>query len=92
MAESLVTRPQKIFRISAVFTAERLGLADHSYYLSILEKYQHLKNITLQSFEGICPLLLIGADINHLITPISPVWLGPSGGLAAFQTKLSMDY
>ncbi|XDV15015.1 hypothetical protein PO909_015169 [Leuciscus waleckii] len=61
---------------------------DHSYYLSILEKYQHLKNITLQSFEGICPLLLIVADINHLITPISPVRLGPSGGLAAFQTRL----
>ncbi|KAI2646049.1 Gag-Pro-Pol polyprotein [Labeo rohita] len=85
---SPVTQPQKIFRISAAFTAERLCLADHSYPLSILEKYQHLRNLPLQSFEGVRPLLLIGADNTHLITPISPVRLGPSGGPAAIQTRL----
>ncbi len=85
---SPVTQPQKLYRISSAFTAERLGLADHSYPLSILEKYQHLKNLPLQSFEGVRPLLLIGADNTHLITPISPVCLGPSGGPAAIQTRL----
>ncbi|XP_067218788.1 uncharacterized protein [Chanodichthys erythropterus] len=85
---SPVTQPQKIYSISAAFTAERLGLADHSYPLSILEKYQHLKNLPLQSFEDVSPLLLIGSDNTHLITPISPVRLGPSGGPAAIQTRL----
>ncbi|XP_067280639.1 uncharacterized protein [Pseudorasbora parva] len=85
---SPVTQPQKIFRISAAFTAERLGLADHSYPLSVLEKYQHLKNLPLQSFEGVRPLLLIGSDNTNLITPISPVRLSPSGGPAAIQTRL----
>ncbi|KAL0186475.1 hypothetical protein M9458_018145, partial [Cirrhinus mrigala] len=85
---SRMTQPQKIFRISAAFTAERLCLADHSYPLSILEKYQHLRNLPLQSFEGVRPVLLIGADNTHLITPISPVRLGPSGGPAAIQTRL----
>lgn len=85
---SPVTQPQKLFRISAAFTAKCLGLADHSYPLSVLEKYQHLKNLPLQSFDGVRPLLLIGADNTHLITPISPVRLGPSDGPAAVQTRL----
>ncbi|XP_051502834.1 uncharacterized protein LOC127411354 [Myxocyprinus asiaticus] len=82
------TQPQKVFGISGAFTAKRLGLADHSYPLSILEKYQHLKSLPLQSFGGVRPLLLIGADNTHLITPISPVRLGPSGGPAATQMRL----
>lgn len=35
-----------------------------------------------------CPLLLIGADHPHLITPIEPVRLGPPGGPAAVRTRL----
>ncbi len=66
---SPVTQPQKLYRISSAFTAERLRLAYRSYPLSILEKYQHLNNLPLQSFAGVRPLLLIGADNTHLITP-----------------------
>lgn len=49
---SSLTQPQKTYRISAAFTAERLSLADHSYPLSVLKKYQHLKNLSLQSLAA----------------------------------------
>ncbi|KAL0171399.1 hypothetical protein M9458_031710, partial [Cirrhinus mrigala] len=81
-------QPKKMFKIGAAFTAKRLGLANHSYPLSILKKYPHLKDLPLQAFERVCPLLLIGADNTHLITPIEPVRLGPPGGPAAIKTKL----
>lgn len=81
-------QPQKMFTIAATFTAKRLGLANHSYPLSVLKKYKHLKDLPLQVFEKVCPLLLIGADNTHLITPIEPVRLGPPGGPAAIKTKL----
>ncbi|KAJ8411282.1 hypothetical protein AAFF_G00172880 [Aldrovandia affinis] len=35
------------------------------------------------------PLLLIGSNYAHLITPIEPVHLGPPGGPAAIKTQLS---
>ncbi len=74
--------------IAAAFTAKRLGLANHSYSLSVLKKYKHLKDLPLQAFEKVYPLLLIGADNTHLITPLEPVRLGPPGGPAAVKTKL----
>ncbi len=46
------------------------------------------KHLPIQSFEKILPLLLIGADQPHLITPIEPVNLGPPGGPAASKTRL----
>ncbi|KAK3510264.1 hypothetical protein QTP70_032583 [Hemibagrus guttatus] len=70
---------QKIFKITAAFTAKHLGLANHSYPLSILKKYKHLKDLPLQAFVKGSPLLLIGADNTHLTTPIAPVCLGPPG-------------
>ncbi len=77
-----------MFTIAAAFTAKRLGLANHSYPLSVLKKYEHLKDLPLNAFEKVCPLLLIGADYTHPITPIEPVRLGPPGGPAAINTKL----
>ncbi|KAG1926140.1 guanine nucleotide-binding protein G(I)/G(S)/G(O) subunit gamma-2 [Pimephales promelas] len=85
---SPATQPQKIFKINAAFTAKRLGLADYSYPVSLLEKYKHLKGLPLQAFERVSPLLLIGADNTHLITPIAPVRIGPPGGPAAIKTRL----
>lgn len=79
---------QKVLQIKAIFTAERLGLADHSYPATLLSKYKHLKDLPLQPFEQVPPLLLIGADHTHLITPIAPVRLGPPDGPAAIKTRL----
>ncbi|KAJ8017149.1 hypothetical protein DPEC_G00014760 [Dallia pectoralis] len=77
------------FAINGAFTGERLGLADHSYPVDSLQrKYKHLNGLPLQSFEGARPLVLIGADQPHLITPIEPVRLGPPGGPAAVRTRL----
>lgn len=34
------------------------------------------------------PLILIGSDMPHLITPVQPVHAGPSGGPVAIRTQL----
>ncbi|KAA8591960.1 hypothetical protein FQN60_017334 [Etheostoma spectabile] len=47
-------QPQKFFQIKAAFTAKCLGLAEHSYPLSLLSKYKHLKDLPLQPFERSC--------------------------------------
>lgn len=71
-------KPQHSFLITGAFTAEQLGLALHSYPMDKLQKkYKHLVGLPIQSFEQVQPLLLIGADHPHLITPIKPVRLGP---------------
>ena len=75
--------------ITEAFTAAGLGLADHTYPIDSLQKrYKHLSGLPLQQFVGARPLLLIGADHPHLITPVEPVRLGPPGGLAAVRTRL----
>ncbi|XP_073721977.1 uncharacterized protein [Misgurnus anguillicaudatus] len=38
--------------------------------------------------DKVQPVLLIGSDCPHLITPIEPVRLGPPGGPAAVKTRL----
>ncbi|KAL0165842.1 hypothetical protein M9458_037686, partial [Cirrhinus mrigala] len=71
------------------FTAEHLGLALHSYPMNKLRKsYNHLVGLPIEGFEQAQPLLLIGADHPHLITPVKPVRLGPPGGPAALKTRL----
>ncbi|XP_073789994.1 uncharacterized protein [Danio rerio] len=81
--------PRKNFRIVKAFTSPRLDLADHSYpIMSLKRKYKHLANIPLHPFSRVKPLVLIGADYPHLLTPIEPVRLGPSGGPAAIHTRL----
>ena len=75
--------------INEAFTAARRGLADHTYPIDSLQKrYKHLSGLPLQQFVGARPLLLIGADHPHLITPVEPVRLGPPGGPAAVRTRL----
>ncbi|XP_048880820.1 uncharacterized protein LOC125748572 [Brienomyrus brachyistius] len=81
--------PQKRFQIHNAFTAAQLGLAQHSYPITTLqERYRYLKGLPLQPFHKANPLLLIGADHPHLVTPIEPVRLGPRGGPAAVKTRL----
>ena len=47
-----------------------------------------LRNRSLQSFDRVSPMLLIGGDHPHLITPVEGVRLGAPGGPAAIKTRL----
>ncbi|KAI3373427.1 hypothetical protein L3Q82_022037, partial [Scortum barcoo] len=81
--------PGKSFQIHRVFTAEKLGLARHTYPVNALqERYHHLKDLPLPDIREAQPLLLIGSDNPHLITPVEPARLGPPGGPAAVRTRL----
>lgn len=51
-------------------------------------RYKHLKTFALQPFTDIHPLLFIGSDCPHLVTPIKPVSLGPPRGPAVVRTRL----
>lgn len=86
---SPASQPTKSFTIERAFTAGELGLAERSYPVKGLQqKYKHLKMLPLQPFTDVHPLLLIGSDCPHLVTPIEPVCLGPPGGPAAVKTRL----
>lgn len=82
-------QPQKRFRIRHAFTSEELGLSSHSHPVRALKRiYRHLRGLPLQSFSQAQPLLLIGSDYPHLLTPVEPVRLGPLGAPAALKTSL----
>ncbi|XP_067303718.1 uncharacterized protein [Pseudorasbora parva] len=83
------SNPKRKFRIEGAFTSQRLDLADHSYPIASLKrKYKHLADLPLEPFHHVKPLVLIGADYPHLLTPIEPVRMGPPGGPAAIRTRL----
>ena len=86
---SPASQPKRSYHIKGAFTATRLGLGNHSYPVNGLQKrYKHLAGLPLQQFDNVSPLILIGADLPHLITPNKPVRLGPPGGPAAIRTRL----
>lgn len=86
---SSVTNPCKAFRIRSAFTANSLSLAEHTHPVRVLQKkYKHLAGLPLQHLHKVKPVVLIGSDCPHLITPIEPVRLGPPGGPAAVRTRL----
>lgn len=81
--------PKRTFWIVEAFTSQRLGLADHIYPTgSLKRRYKHLADLPLEPFEHVKPLVLLGADYPHLLTPMEPVRLGPPGGPAAIRTRL----
>ncbi|KAL6480220.1 hypothetical protein MHYP_G00112530 [Metynnis hypsauchen] len=88
------SQSQRCYQVSQAFTASltltlTLTLVDHSYPVSKLQaQFHHLSGLPLQPFERAKPLLLVGADHPHLITPIEPVKLGSPGGPAAVHTRL----
>lgn len=85
---SSVTHAQKHYQIQKAFTATELCLSRHSHPVEALQKtYRHLRGLPLHSFSQEQPLLLIGSDYPHLITPVEPVHLGPPGGPAALKTR-----
>lgn len=86
---SPMAQPKKLFHIKGAFTAQQLSLAEHTHPIRALrEKYRHLRGLPLQNLETVSPVLLIGSDYPHLITPVEPVRLGPPGGPAAVKTRL----
>lgn len=59
------------------------------YPVTALQKrYRHLRDLQLQNFSKVQPLLLIGADCTHLITAKGPVRFGTRGGPTAVHTAL----
>ena len=81
--------PTRLYHIRGAFTAKQLALAKHTHPVSALQrKFRHLKGLPLQYIVEAQPLLLIGSDYPHLITPVEPVRLGPPGGPAAVKTRL----
>ncbi|XP_061733574.1 uncharacterized protein LOC133536902 isoform X1 [Nerophis ophidion] len=86
---SPASQPGKSYKINKAFTARELNLASHTYPVKVLqEKHRHLKDIPLQTINDAQPLLLIGSDNPHRVTPVEPVRLGPPGGPAAVHTRL----
>lgn len=86
---SSTVNPSKTYMIRNAFTAKVLGLADHTHPVNVLQrKFKHLAGLPLQQLNKVHPVLLIGSDCPHLITPIQPVRLGPPGGPAAVRTRL----
>ncbi len=86
---SPTSKPKQNYHISGAFAAQNLGLVVHSYPPATLEKrHKYLRGLPLEPFDRVFPLLLIGVDPPHLITPVEPVHLGPLGGPAAIRTRL----
>ncbi len=60
-------QPKTSFRIRQAFTAETLGLAEHTYPVDELQrKYSHLQGLQLPPVESVQPLLLIGSDYQFV--------------------------
>lgn len=77
------------YTITNAFTADCLNLAEHSCPVSALQKqYPHLRGLPLPSLARVAPLILIGSDHLHLVTPTEPIRAGPEGGPVAAHTSL----
>ncbi|XP_069378750.1 uncharacterized protein [Paralichthys olivaceus] len=86
---SPLNQPNERHVINQAFTAENLGLSQHTYPLKQLqEQYHHLDGIPLQPIDHACPLVLIGSDYAHLITATEEIRMGPPGGPLAVHTRL----
>ena len=82
-------RSKTQFKITGAFTAARIGLVSHTYPIEQLRRnYKHLIGLPIRTLTNVKPLLLIGSDHPHLITPVEPVRLGPPGRPAAVRTRL----
>ncbi len=82
-------QPCRKYLIPHAFTADNLRLSEHSYPVSALRrKYDHLRSLPLPMIDPAQPLLLIGSDLPHLLTPVQPVCTGPANGPIAVCTRL----
>lgn len=81
-------QPAKKYKVSQVITADSWSMVEHSYPVAAIQKcYEHLRGLPLPPVDHARPLLLIGLDMPHLLTPIRPVHVGPSGAPVAICTK-----
>lgn len=86
---SPINQPDKIHAITGAFTADNLGLSEHTYPVNRLQsQYPHLQGIPLQAINHARPLVLIGSDYADLITPLDPVVMVPPGGPLVVHTRL----
>ncbi|XP_073764219.1 uncharacterized protein [Danio rerio] len=83
------SQPDRSFQVFGAFTAKGLGLVKHTYPITELQqKHGYLRDLPLHAINQAQPLVLIGSDYPHLITPVEPVILGSKGGPAAVHTRL----
>ncbi len=86
---SSVSKPLNKFAICNAFTDTGLCLVEHNYPMAALQKaYRHLRDLPLPPMDRVKPLLLIGSDMLHLLTPVQPICKGPVGGTIAVHTQL----
>lgn len=77
------------YAISHAFTAEKLSLAEQSCPADMLKKrFNNLRGVPVRGFSRVQPMLLIGSDHPHLITPVCPVLRGPQGSPVTVCTLL----
>lgn len=81
--------PDTSYKIHHAFTAEELGLSEHSYPVkALVRKYSHLQGLPLSPVDRVRPVVLIGSDFPHLLVPTQPVRFGHPGGPLAVCTSL----
>ncbi|KAL0156947.1 hypothetical protein M9458_048193, partial [Cirrhinus mrigala] len=86
---SASVNPSIRYKIHTAFTADKLNIAKQSCPVDVLKnKFVHLRDIPIMPFKEVQPMLLIGSDYPHLITPIAPVLMGPLGSPVAVSTSL----
>lgn len=79
------SRPRTRFKIAGAFTAARIGLAGHTYPMEQLrERYKHLIGLLIHTLLNVKPLLLIGSDHPHLVTPLNQSGWDLQEGLLLF--------
>ncbi|KAL0196824.1 hypothetical protein M9458_005364, partial [Cirrhinus mrigala] len=71
---SPLCKPQTSYKINHAFTADLLNL--------------HLRGLPIRTLTDVQPLLLIGSDQPHLITPTEPIRWDSRGAPAAVQMRL----
>lgn len=67
-----LSEPSKKYPIHQTFTANNLGLSEHSSPVTALQRqHDHLRNMPSPTVDHAQPLLLIGSDMPHLLIPYS---------------------
>lgn len=86
---SPLSKPNEKYLVSNAFSADGLSFAEHNYPVAALQRaHRHLRGLPLLPVDHAQPLLLIGSDMCHLITPIQPIVQDTPNGPIAVCTRL----
>lgn len=86
---SPISVPTVRYAIQPAFTVKWIDLIDQTYQIqSLKRRLPFLRDIPLQPFKKFQPLVLLGSDNSHLISPIDPVRRSSQGGLIPVHTQL----